>query len=71
MVEAPKCIPKQSDGIRTKLNNQRLNKVTDIPQIAIPRVDEVLDTLGGGSVFSIFDIFLECIQFTIHSDTIP
>ncbi|CAN0416544.1 unnamed protein product, partial [Ascophyllum nodosum] len=29
----------------------KLNKVTEIPQIAIP------DTLGGGSVFSVFDLF--------------
>ena len=36
----------------------KLNKVTEIPQIAIPLVDEVLDTLGGGSVFSVFDLFL-------------
>ena len=35
----------------------KLNKVTEIPQIAIPLVDEVLDTLGGGSVFSVFDLF--------------
>ena len=34
-------VPKKSGGIR----------------ITIPRVDEVLDTLGGGSVFSVFDFF--------------
>ena len=51
------CVPKKSGGIRITVNYQKLNKVTEIPQIAIPRVDEVLDTLGGGSVFSVFDIF--------------
>ena len=49
----------------------KLNKVTEIPQIAIPRVDEVLDTLGGGSVFSVFDLFSGFTQLTIHPDTIP
>ena len=51
------CVPKKSGGIRITVNCQKLNKVTEIPQIAIPRVDEVLDTLGGGSVFSVFDLF--------------
>ena len=49
----------------------KLNKVTEIPQIAIPLVDEVLDTLGGGSVFSVFDLFSGFTQLTIHPDTIP
>ena len=57
-------------GIRITVNYQKLNKVTEIPQIAIPRVDEVLDTLGGGSVFSVFDLFSGLTQLTIHPDTI-
>ena len=65
------CVPKISGGIRIIVNYQKLNKVTEIPQIAIPRVDEVLDTLGGGSVFSVFDLFSGFTQLTIHPDTIP
>ena len=65
------CVPKKSGGIRITVNYQKLNKVTEIPPIAIPRVDEVLDTLGGGSVFSVFDLFSVFTQLTIHSDTIP
>ena len=65
------CVPKKSGGIRITVNYQKLNKVTEIPQIAIPRVDEVLDTLGGGSVFSVFDFFSGFTQLTIHPDTIP
>ena len=65
------CVPKKSGGIRITVNYQKLNKVTDIPQIAIHRVDEVLDTLGGGSVFSVFDLFSGFTQLTIHPDTIP
>ena len=49
----------------------KLNKVTEIPQIAISRVDEVFDTLGGCSVFSVFDLFSGFTQLTIHPDTIP
>ena len=65
------CVPKKSGGIRITVNYQKLNKVTEIPQIAIPGVDEVLDTLGGGSVFSVFDLFSGFTQLTIHPDTIP
>ena len=65
------CVPKKSGGIRITVNYQKLNKVTEIPQIAIPRVDEVLDTLGGGSVFSVFDLFSGFTQLTIHPDTTP
>ena len=64
-------VPKRSGSIRITVNDQELNKVTEIPQIAIPRVDEVLDTLGGGSVFSVFDLFSGFTQLTIHPDTIP
>ena len=64
------CVPKKSGGIRSAANYHKLNKVTEIPPIAIPRVDEVLDTLGGGSVFSIFDLFSGFTQLTIHPDTI-
>ena len=65
------CVPTKFGGIRITVNYQKLNKVTEIPQAAIPRVDEVLDTLGGGSVFSVFDLFSGLTQLTIHPDTIP
>ena len=65
------CVPKKSSGIRITVNYQTLNKVTEIPQIAIPRVNEVLDTLGGGSVLSVFDLFSRFTQLTIRPDTIP
>ena len=65
------CVPKKSGGIRITVNYQKLSKVTEIPQIAIPRVDKVLDTLGGGSGFYVFDLFSGFTQLTIHPDTIP
>ena len=64
------CVRKKSGGIRITLHYQKLNKVTEIPQIAIPRVDEVLDTLGGASFFSVFDLFPRFSQLKIHPDTI-
>ena len=64
-------VPKTSCGTRITVNYQKLNKVTEIPQIAIPRVDEVLDILGGGSLFSVSDLFSGYTQLSIHPDTIP
>ena len=65
------CVPKKSGGIRITVSFQKLNKITEIPQIVILRVDEVLDTLCGGSVFSVFDLFSGFTQLTIHPDLIP
>ena len=65
------CVPKKSDGIRITANHQKLNKVTAILQITIICLDKVLDTLDGGSVFSVLDLFLEFTLLTIHPVTIP
>ena len=67
----PICNPKKSGGMRTTVNYKKLNKVTEIPQIAIPHVVEFLDPLGGGSVFSVFDLFSGFTQLTKPQDTIP
>ena len=48
-----------------------MNEVTEIPQIAIPRVDEIHDTLGGDSGFFVFDLFSGFIHSTIHRNVIP
>lgn len=53
------------------VNYQKLKKVTEILQIAFPRVEEGLDILGGGSIFAVFDLFSGFTQLTIHPDTIP
>ena len=65
------CVPKKPGDIRITVDYQKLNKVTEIPQIVIPRFNEVLETLGGGSVFSVFDLFSGFTQLTIHPETIP
>ena len=64
------CVPKKSGGIRITVNYQKLNKVTEIPHIAIPRVDKVLNTLGGGSIFLVFDLFSGFTQLAILPETI-
>ena len=65
------CVPKESGGIRITVNYQKQNKVIEFPQMVIPRGDEVLDTLGSGSVFSVFDLFSGFTYSTIQPNTIP
>lgn len=57
------CFPKKSCSIRITINCQKPNKVTELPQIAILRVD--------GWVFSVFDSYSGLTQLTIRPDTIP
>ena len=49
-------IPNKSGGIRITVNSKKLNKIISLRQLPIPRVDQVLDSLGKGRVFSLFDL---------------
>lgn len=64
------CIPKKSGDIRNTVDYQKPDKVAELPKIATLRVDEVLDTLVGGSVFSVFAFSPKCTRVTIYPDTI-
>lgn len=63
-------VPKQSGGICIPpVNCQKLNPGMKTANIAILRVNEVLDTLGGGSVWFFHDLFSVCrhfLGFTLH-----
>ena len=48
-------IPKKSGGVRITVNYKKLNKIS-LRQLPISRVDQVLDSLGKGRVFSRFDL---------------
>ena len=50
-------IPKQCGGVRITVNYKKLNDIVGIlSQLPIPRVDQVLDFLGKGRVFSLFNL---------------
>ena len=36
--------------------NYKLNQISKLSQLPIPHVDQVLDSLGSGRVFSLFDL---------------
>ena len=64
-------IPKKSGDNRIAVNYKKLNKLSILGQLPIPRVDEFLDKLGTGRAFSIFDFGSSFRQITVHKDTIP
>ena len=64
-------IPTKSGGIRLTINYKKLNNISILGQLPIPRVDEILDKLGTGRVFSLFDLVSSFHQTTVHKDTIP
>ena len=65
------AIPKKDGSVRIAVNYKKLNAISSLAQIPIPRVDEVLDSLGKGRIFSLFDLLSSFHQITIDKDTIP
>eukprot|EP00752_Nemacystus_decipiens_P002032 g1947.t1 len=64
-------VPKKSGGLRIAINYQRLNKVSVLSQLPVPRVDEILTKLNKGNIFSLFDFTGSFHQIPVHPDTIP
>ena len=60
-------IPKKSGGIRLTINCKKFN-ISILGQLPKPRVDEILDKLGGRRIFSLLDIISSFYQITIHND---
>ena len=49
-------IRKKSRGVRIMVNYKKLNKISNLSQLPIPRVDQVLDSFGKERVFFLFDL---------------
>ena len=62
---------KKSGGVRITVNYKKLNKISRFSQLPIPRVDQVLDSLGKGRVFSLFDLVCSFHKIIAHKDTVP
>ena len=45
-------LPTKSDGIRLTINYKKLENISILSQLPIPRVDEILDKLGTGRILS-------------------
>ena len=64
-------IPKKSCGVRITVNYKKITQITKLSQLPIPRVDQVLDSLGSDRVFSLFDFASSFHQITAHKGTVP
>ena len=54
---APICVVTKKDGsLRICADLRKVNAVTRIPAYGIPRVDTLLDSLGGNSLFCVLDL---------------
>ena len=53
------------------MNYKKLNQTSKLSQLPIPRVDQVLGSLGSGRVFPLFDLVSPFHQINAHKDTIP
>ena len=64
-------IPKKSGGVRITVNYKKLNKISKLSQLPIPRVNQILDSLGSGLGISLFDLVSSSHQMKTHKDTVP
>ena len=64
-------VPKISGGVRITVNYKELNDISSLSQLPIPRVDQVLNSLGKGRIFSLFDLLSSFHQIIAHKDTVP
>ena len=64
-------ILKKSGGVRITVTYRKLNHISSLSRLSIPRVDQVLNSLGKGRVFSLFDFVSSFHQITAHKDTVP
>ena len=63
-------IPKKSGGVWITVNYKNLNQICSLSQLPVPRVGQVLDSLGKGRVISLFDFASAFHQSTAHIDTV-
>ena len=64
-------IPKKSGGVRITVKYKKLNQICKLSQLPIPRVDQVVDSLGSRKVFSQLDLVFSFHQITADTDTVP
>ena len=64
-------IPKEFGGVRITVNYKKPNQISNLSQLPIPLVDQVLDSFGSSRGFSFFDFASSFHQITAHKDTVP
>ena len=64
-------VPNKSGGVRIAVNCNKLNDISRLSKLPIPRVGRVPDSSGKGRVLSLFDIMSSFKQIAAHKDTVP
>lgn len=65
------AIPEKSGVLRVTVNYQRLDRITSFSLLPVPRVDQIMNKLHQGSIFSLFDSTGSFHQIPVHPDTVP
>ena len=65
------AVLKPDGTARITVNYKKLNAQTIVPQIPIPNIEDLLNSLGGASVFSTMDITSGYFTSSISPDAIP
>ena len=61
----------EPDGIRITVNYKKLDKISNLGDLPIPRVDERLRELGTGRISSLFELVSTFCPETVHKNTVP
>ena len=64
-------VSKTFGGVRITVSYKKLNDISRLSQLPIPRVDQVLDSSDKGRVFSLFDVVSSFHLLTAYKDTVP
>lgn len=63
------AIPNKDGNVRITVNHKTLNAISSLGEFSIPRVYEVLDSLGKGRIFSLFGLLSSFHQMTVDKYT--
>ena len=63
-------VPKRDGSIRITVNYKRLNAVSIVDKYPLPRIDDLIDTLGSGKVYSTFDLMSGFFQVAIDPSSV-
>jgi hypothetical protein len=68
---SPIVVSKKKDGTcRVCVDYRRLNEVTKKDEYPLPRMDEILDSLGGSRIFSSFDLLSGYHQVPVREEDV-
>jgi len=65
------CVPKKNQEVRVCIDYRRLNAVTQVPAIPIPRTKEILQKMAGHRIYHTFDLTSGYHNLEIHPEDQP